>query len=81
MKDKFNEIKIISEPDFGIYDALNKGISTATGDIVGFLHSDDMFNNKFVLENINKHFMSGEYDGIYGDLNYVEKDNTLNIVH
>ena len=43
--------KLISEPDEGIYDALNKGIRISTGDVIGFLHSDDVFANNKILEN------------------------------
>ncbi len=49
-KDKI--AKLVSEPDSGIYDAMNKGIKIATGDIVGTLNSDDMYANEYVIENV-----------------------------
>lgn len=72
--------KIISEEDNGIYDALNKGINIATGDIVGFLHSDDVFANSKVIENIVKLFNQTNADAIYADLHYVSKENTNKII-
>lgn len=51
-QDSTRVTKVISEPDDGIYDALNKGIDAATGDIVGFLHSDDLFAYPDVLTDI-----------------------------
>jgi len=53
-KDKISEF--ISEPDKGIYDAMNKGLKLATGDIVGILNSDDFYADKFVLEKVAKKF-------------------------
>jgi glycosyltransferase len=65
----------ISEPDSGIYDALNKGIIQATGDFVGILHSDDLLADEMVLEKIANCFSQNKADAIYGDLVYVAKDN------
>ncbi len=63
--------KIISEPDKGIYDALNKGIIAATGDIIGFLHADDLLNSKNTLQQIADSFEKEKCDAVYGDLVYV----------
>ena len=70
--------RIISEPDKGIYDALNKGIEAATGDLVGFLHSDDLFADDSTLRTVAE---SAEgQDAVYGDLNYVSAHDTSHIV-
>jgi glycosyltransferase involved in cell wall biosynthesis len=69
-------IKLISEPDKGIYDAMNKGVKMATGDIVGILNSDDFYYKNDVLFKINKCFVeSPDVDAIYGDLVYVNNDD------
>jgi glycosyltransferase len=62
----------ISEPDKGIYDGLNKGVSLATGDIIAFLHSDDVYENETVISNIVAIF-DNEIQGVYGDLVYTDK--------
>lgn len=72
-------LKWVSESDNGIYDALNKGIDMATGDVIGFLHSDDFFSSENVLEEINKSFKQTNIAGVYGDLKYVDI-NTLNVI-
>jgi glycosyltransferase len=72
--------KYISEPDKGIYDALNKGIQLATGDIIGFLHSDDLFASNSVVAQIVKEFENVVIDGVYGDLEYVDKENTKRVI-
>ena len=77
-KDKID--KFISEPDEGIYDGLNKGIHLATGDVIGFLHSDDFYLYDQVLEEVVNVFKSKECDGVYGNLIYVDKDDTNRVV-
>lgn len=72
--------KFVSEPDEGIYDALNKGIALATGDVVGFLNSDDVYANDLVLEKIARAFQHEDADSVYGDLNYVKRHNISNVV-
>lgn len=67
--------KIISEPDKGIYDALNKGIAAATGDIIGFLHSDDLFAYNYAIEDVVSALNKSGSDAIYGDLEYVAQNN------
>jgi glycosyltransferase len=72
-----NITKFISEKDSGIYDGLNRGISLATGDVVAFLHSDDIYANYTIIEEIAQQFESDEsLDGIYGDLVYTPKNDT-----
>ena len=71
----YSSIKIVSDSDSGIYDALNKGIKLATGDIVGFVHSDDLLANKKVVSTIASQFKNENIDGVYGDLQYVDKNN------
>ena len=71
---------IVSEPDSGIYDALNKGIAAATGDIVGFLHSDDLFAYPEAVQDMVGVFQSGEYDAVYADLEYVQQENINKVV-
>jgi glycosyltransferase len=71
-------INFESSRDKGIYDALNKGIAKAKGDIVGILHSDDLFADDQVLKDVEALFEAG-YDGVYGDLDYVSKNDTSNI--
>ncbi|WP_338928654.1 glycosyltransferase family 2 protein [Escherichia coli] len=68
--------KIICEPNHGIYDALNKGIQAASGDVIGFLHSDDLLAYDDVIADIAKTFESTGCDAIYGDLEYVAQNDT-----
>jgi len=68
--------KVISEPDQGIYHAMNKGVKHATGDIVGILNSDDFFENSFVISDVMEHFRSNATANlIFGDVVYVEPYN------
>ena len=66
---------LVSEPDGGIYDALNKGIQRSSGDVLGFLHSDDLFADAGVLSRIAAAFADPGVGAVYGDLLYVRKDN------
>jgi len=70
----------ISEPDKGIYDGLNKGVALATGDVVGFLHSDDLYEDEHVVAQIAEAFKIDDVDSIYGDLVYVSKEDTSKVV-
>ena len=70
----------VSEPDNGIYDGLNKGISLATGDVVGFLHSDDLFASKDVISNIVNAMQRKDVDAVYGDLVYVNQAATSKVI-
>lgn len=70
----------ISEPDKGIYDALNKGINAATGDVVGFLHSDDFFAYPEAVQDIVDQFLAGDVDAVYGDLEYVSQESTSKVI-
>ena len=72
--------KIVSEPDEGIYDALNKGISMANGDVIGVLHSDDYFADPTVVEEVMSKFSRHDFDMVYGDLNYVTNDEKEKVV-
>ena len=69
-----------SERDHGIYDALNKGIKHATGDVVGFLHADDVFENSEVLAKVAAAFDDPVIDAVYGDLVYVQRDNIKKVI-
>lgn len=71
--------KFVSERDKGIYDGLNKGISLATGDIIAFLHSDDIYASETIISDVVKMFQENEIDSIYGDLVYVDKHDTSKI--
>ena len=67
------KLKWITEKDKGIYDAMNKGICMATGDVVGILNSDDYFASDYILEKINENIK--DYDAVYGDVNFINGDN------
>lgn len=69
-----------SEKDAGIYDALNKGIGKATGDVVGFLHSDDILARDDVLSKVAKAFEDPSVCAVYGDLVYVRQSDTARVV-
>ncbi|MBU0722482.1 glycosyltransferase, partial [Patescibacteria group bacterium] len=77
--DKYQQqfpIKLISESDKGIYDAMNKGIKMVSGDIVGILNSDDFYYNNNVLLEVQQLFKTNQdIDAVYGDLIYIDKDN------
>ena len=68
-------LRYISEPDKGIYDAMNKGIAMATGDVVGILNSDDFYTANDVLEQVAKVLVDESIDAVYGDVHYVDDDN------
>ncbi len=77
-KDKIDVL--VSEKDSGIYDALNKGIKKATGDVICFLHSDDIYQDEHVVKRVNALFENTNVDSVYGDLVYVKKEDINKIV-
>ena len=78
---KPGQLKWISEPDKGIYDAMNNGISMATGDVVGLLNSDDFYGLCDILSTIAS-AMDGnnDVDAVYGDVSYVKSSDTSKLV-
>jgi glycosyltransferase involved in cell wall biosynthesis len=72
--------KFISEPDDGIYDAINKGIKLAKGNIIGILNSDDVFYDDFVIEKVVKSFQECEIDAVFGDVQFIDPVKTVKIV-
>jgi glycosyltransferase len=70
----------ISEKDGGIYDAMNKGIAMATGDVVGILNSDDIYIDQDVISKVADAFERQSTDTVYGDLEYVDSVNTNRIL-
>ena len=71
---------LVSEPDVGIYDALNKGIALANGEVLGFLHADDFYSDDKVLERVAAAFADPEVEAVYGDLVYVARRNTNRVI-
>lgn len=71
-----NKIKYISEPDTGIYDAMNKGIALATGDIIGILNSDDVLFDKEIIDKVVNSF-SSDVDCVYGNVILVNESNKI----
>ncbi|MEI6480335.1 MAG: glycosyltransferase family 2 protein [bacterium] len=67
-------IKFVSEPDKGIYDAMNKGIGLATGEVIGIINSDDFYINNDVLGKVSDVFKDSNTDACYGDLVYIKDD-------
>lgn len=72
--------KWVSEKDRGIYDAFNKGLAMACGEIIGFLNSDDMFAQTDILKKIADIFENESIEGVYGDLHYIDFENQHKIV-
>lgn len=72
--------KVVSERDDGIYDAMNKGIAVAGGDVIAILNSDDFYADCSVLSQVASLFKSSEVDTVYGDLDYVDSENISKIV-
>lgn len=71
---------LLSEPDKGMYDALNKGIALATGNVIGILNADDMLADSTVIAEVAKKFEATKAEALYGDLNYVAPDNIARIL-
>jgi glycosyltransferase involved in cell wall biosynthesis len=72
--------RIISEPDNGIFDALNKGIKIASGNVIGFLHADDFYASSTIIEEVMMKFEATGADSVYGDLQYVSKNNPEKLI-
>lgn len=70
-----SRIKWISEKDSGLYDAMNKGIRMATGDIVGIINSDDFYHRTDILAKVADAFQDGTVQAVYGDVRFVNPDN------
>ncbi len=72
--------QFISETDKGLYDALNKGIALATGDVVGILHSDDFYTAATVLEKVAFMLKQTQADALYANLYYVDRQDTNRVI-
>lgn len=72
--------RFISEKDEGLYDAINKGIRMCSGDIIGLLHSDDFYPTNKVVSSFVKVFEENNTDAVYGDLVYVDKEDTQKVI-
>lgn len=73
-------MRLVSEPDAGIYDALNKGFALASGEIVGLVHSDDFLAHERVIERVMAAFGDPSVDAVYGDLDYVSAADSRKVV-
>ena len=72
--------KVVSEPDAGIYDGMNKGLKLVTGDIVGLLNADDIYAGPEILAKVIATLTANDADSCYGDLVYVDQGNINRIV-
>lgn len=72
--------KLVSEPDRGIYDAMNKGLRSAAGEVVGILNSDDLYADEHVINSVVKTISEDHCDSCYGDLFYVDRKNADRVV-
>lgn len=72
--------KVVSGKDNGIYDAMNKGLQLATGEIIGILNSDDFYNNHDVLSKVAAAFEDKSVEAVYGDLQYVKQDDVKTVI-
>jgi glycosyltransferase involved in cell wall biosynthesis len=73
--------KVVSEPDRGLYDAMNKGWKYATGDIIGYINSDDFLNSRDAISSVVEAFKSDDsLDGVHADLYYVDADDTSRVI-
>lgn len=72
--------RFVSEPDHGIYDAMNKGINLATGDVIGILNADDYYIDTHVIEKVANSFDTLSIDALFADLVYVRPDNLDKVV-
>jgi glycosyltransferase len=79
-KNKNNIDVLISEQDNGIYDAMNKGLDVATGDIIGTLNSDDFYASNNIIQKVANLFGTKQVDSIYGDLIYVDAKNIDRVI-
>ena len=77
---KYTNITLVSEIDQGIYDALNKGIALATGDLIGFVHSDDMLASPHIISELVEALRKTQAFGVYGDLQYISKLNSSKVI-
>lgn len=75
-----NSTRLVSEPDAGLYDAINRGIERASGDVIGLMHSDDFFAHDRVLAKVAAAFRDPKIDGVYGDLQYVAESDATRVV-
>lgn len=73
-------VRLITEPDLGIYDAMNKGISMATGDVIGILNADDIYADDTVFSQLAEVFSEPTIDACYSDLVYVDKCNLKKVI-
>jgi glycosyltransferase involved in cell wall biosynthesis len=69
-------VRVISEPDHGIYDAMNKGIKLANNEVIGFLNADDMYYDDMVLSDVARKFCDPRIDAVFGNLDYISQDGT-----
>jgi glycosyltransferase involved in cell wall biosynthesis len=72
--------KFLSEKDKGLYDAMNKGIAMASGDIIAILNSDDVYYDNNVIKDVVNKIKISQLDIVFGDLYYVQKNNIQNVV-
>lgn len=72
--------KLIPGPDNGTYDALNKGVAASSGDVVGFLHADDMYADDGVISRVVHEFRAHALDALYGNVAFVRRDDIHRIV-
>jgi glycosyltransferase involved in cell wall biosynthesis len=72
--------KFVSEPDNGIYDAMNKGLNIATGEVIGILNSDDFYINNDIISKVANIFQKNSVDAMFADLVYVKPDNLNKVV-
>ena len=73
-------LRWISEPDKGIYDAMNKGLAMATGDVIGILNSDDFFSSDTILEQVATVMEDPDIDAVFGDIHFVHPDDLTKCV-
>lgn len=74
------QMRVLSEPDEGIYDAINKGMALASGDVLGLAHSDDELADRDVLADVARAFAEPSVDAVYGDLVYVRNDRPAEVL-